>query len=443
MSDPLREALDAAIRVGATACDVSFVEQDRLAVEVRAGEIDKLTRAHDRVLSLRLFRGARVATVSSSDVTGEGIRRLTERARELADATETDPCVGLPDEAAQDDPSLDLYCDRTATLDAEEALYLARAIDLAARAHDPHVRPIGTAGVTTRSFERRLVRSDGFDRSYRGTGAMIQCTAVAERDSEKQMEFVYRTSPSLDRLPESGELGREAAQRVVRRLGARKIETQRLPVLYEPATAVSLLGHLGEALVGSAIDQGRSLLANRLGQIVATPDFELVDDGRCAGRDGTRPFDGEGVATRRTPLIEKGVLKSYLLDSYTARRLGLETTGNARRPLRGSPAPSHSNLFIEPGTEEPEAILARTERGLLVTDLLGFGFNPVTGDYSRGVAGQWIERGEISHAVQEVTVAGKLLEMLQSIDAVGSDLIFFGSIGAPTLRFSELTVAGV
>jgi PmbA protein len=443
LTDPVRATLDAVARTGDSHGDVCLVDQERLEVEVRAGEVDRLSRAHDRVLSLRLFRGTRVATLSSSDLTKEGVRSLVERARDLADAAEPDPCAGLPESVVEDDPDLELSCPRTAAFTAEEAVERAREADRAACAHDPQIRPIGSAGARIRAREVRIARSDGFDRSYRSTSASIHCIAIAVRKDEKQRDMVMRAGRSVDALPAAAEIGRECGARSVRRLGARKVRTARIPVLYEPRTAVTLAGHLAEALVGSAVDQGRSFLAERLGETVAAPTIGLIDDGRLPGGLGSRPFDGEGVATRRTPLVEEGVLRGYLLESYTARRLGMQTTGNGARPLRGALEPGPSSLFIEGGDEAPDAIVGRTERGLLVTDLLGFGFNPVTGDYSRGVAGLWIEDGEAKHAVQEVTVAGNLLEMLSDVDAVGSDLTFFGGTGAPTLRFRELTVAGV
>jgi PmbA protein len=442
VNDPVRETLDAATRAGASACDAYLIDRDGLQVEVRAGEIDKLARAHDRVLSLRLFRGSRVAAVSTSDLSREGIRSFVDRARELADAAEADPCTGLPEETAKDDPSLEVFCPETAALTPDEAIERARATDRAACGYDPRIRPIGFAGLGAETCEVRLGRSDGFDRSYRFTSSTLFCVSIAEDGTEKQRDIAHQYAPSITKLPAPEEVGREAAARAVRRLGASKIPTGQVPVIYEPRTAITLVRHLGAALVGTSIDQARSFLAQKLDETVAGPGIGLTDDGRRPGVEGSRPFDGEGVPTRQTSIIKNGVLRSYLLDTYTARRLGLRTTGNAARRLRGAPEPSHSNLFLEPGSEDPAAILARTERGLLVTDLLGFGFNPVTGDYSRGIGGLWIEEGEVQRAVQEVTVAGNLLEMLREVDALGNDLTFFGSVGAPTLRFRDLTVAG-
>lgn len=442
MIDPVREALDATSRVGA-ACDVCLVDQDRLEVEARAGEIDKLTRAHDRVLSLRLFRGQRSATVSSSDVSAEGIRSLVSRARDLADAAEPDPCIGLPVISLGDGVLPDLYCERTASLTRDEAIERALAADRAACGHDPKIQPLGSAAVRVRAREVRLTRSDGFDQSYRSTSATASCVALASAPPEKHRDAAYRTAISIHALPAPEAIGVESARRALGRLGALKIPTTRAAVLYEPRTAATLVEHLARSLVGTAIDQGRSFLADRMNGSIAAQRVNLVDDGRLAGGVKSAPFDGEGVATRRNALIEEGKLRGYLLDSYTSRRLRLTTTGSAQRPLRGPIEPGPSNLFLDAGDEAADAILARTDRGLLVTDLLGFGFDPVTGDYSRGAAGMWIEEGEVRHAVQEVTVAGNLLTMLEEIDGLGDDLTFFGGLGAPTVRFRELTIAGV
>ncbi len=442
MSDPVRRVLDEAARVEASAADVCLVDQERLTVEVVAGEVDKLTRAHDRVLSVRVFRRDRVAAVSSSDLSVAGIRELVERARDLADVAAPDPCAGLPEESAESGAVLDSYCERTSELDPDLAMEWATAADGAARASDPRIRPIGFGRMSLSTRTVRLGRSDGFEGSYRSTAATGVCMALAEHGDEKQQGAVFETSSSVEDLPTAESVGRDAAARGVGRLGARKLETVRAPVLFEPRTAVTIVQHIAEALSGTGIDQGRSCFIDRLGDAVAVPGLRLIDDGRLPGGLATRPFDGEGVATRRTELIEKGTLRSYLLDSYTGRRLGLRTTGNAARALRGAPVPSPSNLFLEPGSEDPDSILAQTARGVLVTDLLGFGFDPVTGDYSRGVSGDWIEDGEIRYPVQEITVAGNLLDMLLSIDAIGSDLRFYGTLGAPTLRFSDLTIAG-
>jgi PmbA protein len=237
-------------------------------------------------------------------------------------------------------------------------------------------------------------------------------------------------------------VGRTAAHRALRRLNAVKVETQKAPVVFEPRTARSLLDNIFEAVHGMSIYRQESFLAGKLGQRVATELVTVVDDGTLPGLFGTSPFDDEGVPSRRTTVIDRGVLKSYLLNTYAARKLGMKTTGNASRGLTGNAGIGHGNLFLDRGVQAPEQIIAGIRNGFYVTDLMGFGVNIVTGDYSRGAAGLWIRDGELAYAVSEVTIAGNLNEMLQGIEAVGNDLEFRGSVAAPTIKIGEMTIGG-
>jgi PmbA protein len=246
----------------------------------------------------------------------------------------------------------------------------------------------------------------------------------------------------LDGLEAPAAVGRRAGERALRRLGARPVPTCEVPVLFEPMVARSLLGQLAGCLSGGAIYRQASFLQDRMNDRIASELVTVIDDGRLPGGLGSRPFDGEGLPTRRNVLVASGRLQSWLLDSYTGRKLDLPSTGNASRGAAGAPAPGPTNLWLEPGTLSPDEILAGTERGFLVTELIGMGFHPVTGDYSRGAAGLWIEDGRPVHAVEEVTIAGNLGDMLAAIDAVGNDLVWLGAIAAPTLRVARMTVAG-
>jgi PmbA protein len=245
--------------------------------------------------------------------------------------------------------------------------------------------------------------------------------------------------------PES--IGQEAARRTVRRLGARKVPTQRVPIVFAPEVARSLIGSVFEAASGDAIWRSASYLAGRLGQQIAAPTLHLVDDNTMllptgAGGFGTSPFDGEGLPSLRTVVVENGVLQTYLLNTYAARKLGMKSTHNASRGLAGTPGIGCGNLYLEPGTLTPEEIIAGVPAGLYVTSLMGFGVNVVTGDYSRGATGLWIENGQLTHAVEEVTIAGNLAEMLKNVNAIGNDLVFRGSVASPTLRIDGMTLAG-
>ncbi|MFZ3212187.1 MAG: metallopeptidase TldD-related protein, partial [Terriglobales bacterium] len=261
-------------------------------------------------------------------------------------------------------------------------------------------------------------------------------------DSPMQRDYWFSVARTLRKLDSPEHVGRIAAERALRRLGARKVKTARVPVIFDPMVARSLLDTISQAVNGDAIYRGASFLAGKLGEKIAGEDVTVIDDGIMPGGFGTSPFDDEGVPTQRTVVIERGVLKSYLLNTYTARKLSLKTTGNAARGLAGTPGISSGNFFLQPGTRSPHKILADVRQGLYVTEFLGFGVNLVTGDYSRGASGLWIENGEPAYPVEEITVAGSLRDMLNNISEIGTDLEFRGSTAAPTLRVDGMTVAG-
>jgi PmbA protein len=238
------------------------------------------------------------------------------------------------------------------------------------------------------------------------------------------------------------EVGRIAAQRALRRLGAVKVETQKVPVIFEPRISRTLLGNIFDAIDGRSIYRNASFLAGKLGEKIASEKITLIDDGTIPGLFGTQPFDDEGIPTRRTPVIERGVLKNYLLNTYTARKLGMKTTGNASRGITGNAGIGHGNFFLEAGERGPEDIIRSVKNGFYVTELIGSAVNTVTGDYSRGAAGMWIRDGELAFPVSEVTIASTLQEMLNGVAEIGSDLEFRGSVSAPTIMLGEMTVAG-
>jgi PmbA protein len=265
---------------------------------------------------------------------------------------------------------------------------------------------------------------------------------IAAQDGSMQTDHWTSVARRWDDLDDPAEVGRIAARRALARLGARRVPTCEVPVVFEPTTARALLGHLSACVGGSSVYRGASFLGDKRGETIASPAVTVVDDGRLVGGLGSKPFDGEGLATRRTPVIEQGRLASFLLDTYAGRRLGLASTGNAARGAGSAPGAGPTNLWIEPGSGALEDLVADTREGLLVTWLFGHGFNPVTGDFSRGAAGLWIENGKTTHPVEEITIAGNLLDMLRAVDAVGSDLVWQGRVAAPSLRIARMTVAG-
>jgi PmbA protein len=270
----------------------------------------------------------------------------------------------------------------------------------------------------------------------------LAVTAIAADGQGMQRDYWFSAARQLDHLQAPATIGREAARRALRRLGARKIPTQKVPVIFDPFTASGLLGHLCTAVSGSALYRGASFLLNQLGERIAPQGFTVYDDGTLPAALGSKPFDGEGLPTRRTAVVEQGILRSYLLDTYTARKLGMRSTGNAARSAGEAPSVSPTNFYLAAGPYTPEEIIASVRHGLYVIELIGFGVNQVTGDYSRGAVGLWIVDGELTHAVEEITIAGNLRQMFANIEMIGNDLDLRRKVTAPTLKISDMTVAG-
>ncbi len=440
----LRDVLAQAERAGAGAADAVMVESSAFAAGVRLGEVEKLTDARERRLGLRVFAGASVAIAATADLSRAGLERFAADTVALARVTAPDPLSGLPERGAlaEDRPDLDLYDAAAIAPNPEHALGQARAAEAAALAVDPRLDNSEGAEFSQDASLIGYASSLGFEGCYRRSSFHLGVEPVATEGRTMQRDFWYARARHLARLEDPVAIGRRAAARTLRRLGARRVKTQEAPVIFESTVAVSLLGHLAGAVTGQSLYRGTSFLLGRLGDTIAAPLVTVVDDGRMTRGHGSRPFDAEGLPTRRTVVVDRGVLQSYLLDTYSARRLDLASTGNAARAVGDAPSATPTNLYLEAGSHSPEAIIASVERGLLVTELIGFGVNPVTGDYSRGAAGLWIEHGEIVHAVEEITIAGNLLDMFRDVEMVGNDLEFRGSIAAPTVKIRHMTIAG-
>jgi PmbA protein len=443
------QALERARAIGADAADAVVAASDSIETRVRGEEIDFVVQSRQRTLGLRALvrgtRGTRSAITSTSDLSREAVLRLAEETVALARATAEDPAAGLPEGGFARDADaaeLALCAPEDRSVSVEARIEDARAAEAAARARDPRIA--NSEGSQAASAFRRVVYGNtaGFLGDYETATHSLSCEPIASENGSMQRDAWFSVARRLAALEDPAALGRRAADRALRRLGARSVPTCEVPVLFDPLTAPSLLATLAGCASGYAIYRKASFLCGRLGEAVASPLLTAIDDGRRPGGLGTRPFDGEGLPTRRNVLLERGRLSSWLLDSYSARKLGLHSTGNASRSAGSAPSVAPTNLWFEPGTRTQEEIIADTPRGLLVTELIGMGVNPVTGDYSRGAAGLWIEGGEIAHAVEEITIAGNLTQMLRDVDAVGSDLVWLGRIASPTLRVARMTVAG-
>ena len=439
-----------AVKAGASDAEAAAREGDEFSVNVRMGEVETLTESGSRGLGLRVFLGKRSGSASTSDLTAEGIRQLVEGALALAKVTEEDPFAGLPEagEFGSVEGDLHLYYGDVYSLAGAERIEWARRAEAAALAADPRITNSDGGSFDATTGRKALANSRGFVGSYRSSHAGVTAAPLAmDADGKMQRDGWWSSARRLADLESPEAVGKEAARRTLRRLGARRVPTQRVPILFAPETARTLIGSVFEAASGDAIWRSASFLAGKLGETIAAHGLTIVDDNTMllptgAGGFGTSPFDDEGLPSWRTVVVENGVLRNYLLNTYTARKLGMKSTHNAARGLAGAPGIGCGNLFVEPGTLTPEQILAEVPAGLYVTGLMGFGTNLVTGGYSRGATGLWIENGRLTHAVEEVTIAGNLAEMLRNVTAIGNDLVFRGSVASPTLRIDGMTIAG-
>jgi PmbA protein len=439
-----------AVKGGASDAEAIVREGDEFSVNVRMGQVETLKESGSRGLGLRVFLGTRSASASTSDLTPDGIRELVEGALALAKVTAEDPFTSLPETAefGSVEGDLHLYFDDVYSLAGPERIEWARRAEAAALAADPRITNSDGGSFDAATGRKVLANSRGFVGGYSTSYAGVSAAPLAmDANGAMQRDGWWSGARRLADLESPESIGKEAARRALRRLGARRVATQRVPIVFAPEVARSLIGSVFEAASGDAIWRGASFLAGRLGEQIAASSLTIVDDNFMllptgAGGFGSSPFDGEGLPSRRTVVVEAGALHTYLLNTYSARKLGMKSTHNASRGLAGTPGIGCGNLYLEPGMLTPEEIFAAIPAGLYVTSLMGFGVNVVTGDYSRGATGLWIENGVLTHAVEEVTIAGNLGEMLRNVTAIGNDLVFRGSVASPTLRIDGMTIAG-
>jgi PmbA protein len=444
MLDRLEDLLRRARARGAVEADAFMVEEELQTVQVRLGTVESLKHARENRCSLRIFTGSGSASATTSDLSTGALARLVDESVRLAEVARRDEHTGLPapETLARDVPDLDLWDAEGHGMGVEDKIDWARRAETAALEADPRVRNSEGAEFYDRQGRVAYASSGGFAGGFRVSSFALSVTPVASDDGDMERDYWYTAARHLADLDGPEEVGREAARRAVRRLGGRKGQTVEVPVVFDPETAASLVRSLAVAASGPSLYRGTSFLIGQYGRTVASPRVTIVDDPLMPQGLGSRPFDGEGLPSRPTVLVDRGVLASYLLDTYSARRLGLSATGHAAREDGGGVTVGYTNLYLEPGPWTPEEILRSVDRGLYVTELIGFGMNFATGDYSRGAVGFWIEGGELAYPVEEITVAGNLRQMLQDVEMVGRDLTFRDQTAAPTLKIARLTVAG-
>jgi PmbA protein len=435
-----------ATRGGATVAECVIRSGAELSARVRLGKPDLVEEAATRSAGLRVMKGKQVATTSTSDLTEAGVKRFVADALELVELAQEDPFAGPADEALMDPasaPDLELFDPKGGNVDAGQAIRLATIGEQAARDYDPRISNSEGATFGRTAGGAAVVLSSRFRAAYKGSYQSLSVVPVAEDEGGKKRRGSHWTAKRfLDELEDPKFVGEEAARRTLRKLGARSVSTCEVPVVFDPDAARSILGILAGCVMGSAIWRKSSYLLGREGTQVASPLVTVVDDPLIKRAPGSRPYDGEGLASRRNVVVDKGMLVTYLCDSYSARKLGRRSTGNASRGGSAGVGCSTTNFILQPGSDSNEAIVKGTKTGLYVTEMMGFGFNAVTGDFSRGAAGFWIENGELAYPVSEVTISLNIDELYKRIDAVGSDLDLRTSTAAPTLRVGRMTVAG-
>ncbi len=438
-----------AVKAGASDAEVTIREGDEFSTTVRMGEVETLKESGSRGMGLRVLmaadNGYRAASTSTSDFTAEGIEHLVKGALSLARVTSEDPFAGLAETAEFGSlpGDLKLYHEDVYSLPTAERIDYARRAEAAALNADTRITNSAGGSFDASTGRKAFANSRSFAGEYQASSCSISCSPIAlGKSGEMQRDYWYTYARSLAKLVSPESVGAEAARRTLRRLDGRRVKTQQAPLIFAPEIARSLIGAIFDAASGDSIYRGASFFTGKLGEQVAAESVTVIDDGAMIGGFGTSPFDGEGLPSRKTVIVERGVLSNYLLNTYTGRKLGMKSTGSASRGLAGNPGIGAGNLYLVAGDQSPEEILRSVPSGLYVTELIGQGVNMVTGDYSRGASGLWIENGELTYPVQEITIAGNLKEMFRNITAIGNNLEFRGSVASPTLRVDGMTIAG-
>jgi len=437
--------LSMAMKAGADGAEVLVRDAAELEVKVRLGEPELVKEAGSRALGLRVVKDHRAAVTYTSDFSRDALAAFARETVDLAKLAEPDPLGDLPDalEMAREVPELDLWDESVLGVGVPQAIDWAVRGEAAARAFDARVTNSEGAGFGRVVAASAFATSAGFSGAFRGTSVSFYVEPICDDAEGKKRNGVYWTANRFfSKLLDPEFVGREAARRTAAKVGARKIATCEVPVIFSPEAARGLVGQFVGVMSGGAVWRRSTYLAAREGTLVASPLIEIVDDPLVPRGPASRPFDGEGLATRTQVLVDRGQLKTFLCDTYAARKLGRRSTASAGRAVGGGPHVTTSNIILRPGTT-PAASLENVERGLYVTDLMGFGFNAVTGDYSQGAQGFWIEKGERRHPVTEITVSANFDDLWKGVDAVADDLDTRSSVQVPTLRVGTMTVAGL
>ncbi|MBV8087159.1 MAG: TldD/PmbA family protein [Chloroflexi bacterium] len=429
---------------GADDADVLLGAGTEFSVTIRRQEVENIVEASSRALGLRVIKGGRVAVSYSSDFTPDSLREFVAKTVEMAAISDVDEAAGLPEEGYGAVPVGDLYDSDIEDMDADRAIELARRCEQAAFDADSRITNSGGASYGYNTGVHVLANSRGFAGTSQASGCSLSVEVMADdADGKKQNDYWYTADRFFHNLEDPESVGRQATTRAVRKIGARKVPTREVPVVWDPQVSRALVSLLARAASGEPLYRRSTFLLDMEGQALASPLLSLVDDPLLGGKLGSREFDGEGLTSVRNELFRQGTFVQFLLDTYTARKTGRASTHSAVRGVGGTPGVGTSNLVLEPGASSPADIIGSVEDGLYLTELLGFGDNITTGDFSRGAAGLWIEHGQLTYPVAEINVSGNLKDMVKAVDMVGNDLDWRAPIAAPTLRIGRLMVSGL
>ena len=443
LKDLTAEIIKMALKAGAEAADCVAYDSKEFNVTVRLGKVETLKQASSKKAGLRVFYQKRSAISYTSDLQPQSLKDFVKQAVSLARVTSKDEFNSLPEKEFYPDkiPQLNLYDPKLEKVSAKEMIFLARRLEDIALKFDKRINNSEGGNCSSSLITKALANSSGFADQYRQSKISINVSPIAESNGKKQTDYWFSTKRFYDDLDKPEEVGRIAAERVLRRLNPKKIETQEVPVVFDPQMATNLIGNIFMAISGIAIYQKASFLIDKLGQQIASPLVTIVDDPLMIKGLGSKPFDDEGVKTYSKNVVDKGVLKTYLHNTYTARKLGTKTTGNAARGLSSQPYVGPTNFFLKAGDSDPKDIIKSVKKGLYLTYMFGFGANTITGGWSRGSSGIWIEDGKLTYPVEEITTASTMQEMLKNIEMVGNDLEFRGQTSAPTIKIAKMMVS--
>ena len=436
------ELVNKSLKAGCEQAEVYLEEGRQFKLEIKDGEVETLKQAGSKGLGLRIFKNKKLAFGYTSDFDIESVEKLLNDLVVIAGYSDADDCNGLPSKEIPVSADLEVYDEKILTIPTEKKIEITKRMEEAAKGYDRRIKRFKSSTFFDWAGSTFLVNSNGVSLQKKDTYCYIACVPLAEDGNEKQMSFWYSMKRYFDELASPEEVGTIAAEKTVKMLGAKPVKTQVVPVVFSPLETASLCTSLAACMGGNYIYRKNSFLVDKIGQQIASDKVNLIDDGLIKKGPGSSTFDGEGVPTCKKYLIEKGILKNYLFDTFYARKMKAQTTGNASRSYSTVPFISTTNLYIDKGDTSPDDIIKGIDGGLYVTSTMGSGLNEATGDYSVGAEGFWIEKGELSHPVSQVTISGNFLDVFKNIVEVGNDLYMMDSTFAPTIKISQMTVSG-